>query len=158
MTSSNHYNIRLLDESHAADVSDLVSTKIEEFSQKAIDLKSLRFFVKFSNKNFVVEKMENGEYLLWGCYDKKKLVGLLGIGRICNVNVFFIEENEAELEIANALFQTMLFYCKRNRKCQKIKANAPIFTKLLFKKLGFQEVGSVTLRNGCVAMEYKINR
>lgn len=84
----------------------------------------VREFQAYIAPDAVAARMAQGELLVWGCFDGKRIVGVIAARPPCHISLLFVDEAYHRRGIARALCETVLDHSRRTGDCTAITVNA----------------------------------
>lgn len=154
---TNKYSIQQLDTVHLQDALRLVWDVFLEFEAPDYCEEGAREFKSFIAYDSIQENMLNNGYLMWGCYDGQKIVGVLATRLPCHISLLFVDKQYHRQGIARQLFAIMLDFYKSSG-CTEITVNSSPYAREAYHRLGFVDTDTDQTVNGIrfVPMKYQM--
>lgn len=138
---SKEYLIRELKEQDIMNALDLIWNVFEEFESPDYCDDGIKSFHEFIEYNSIIEKIQEKTLFFWGCFDCKKLIGVLSIRDLNHICMLFVDKNYHKRGIARKLMNTGIEYCTNNKtNLTEITVNSSPYAVEVYHKLGFKDV------------------
>ena len=142
------YTYRLMDESDASSVNDLV---IKVFMKSIAPLyppEGVREFLRYTHPDAIIERTRAGHLTLLAELEGK-VIGTIHI-RSCNhVSLLFVDEEEQKKGIAGELLRRAVKLCKdKSPDLFEVTVNSSPNSVKIYQRLGFQDTGPEQVKNG----------
>lgn len=129
-----------------------------EFVAHEYPQEGINTFKEFIQPEELQKMMENEKIFMLGCFDMKKLVGVLAIMDFCHVSLLFVDKEYQCRGIAKTLFAKALELClQKNQELREITVNSSIYAVPIYKRLGFNITGEPATNNGITFIPMKMN-
>lgn len=138
---------------------ELVWKVFSEFEAREYSEQGVKEFKDFIEPNNILPNVQSGEYLFWGCYDGKRIVGVLAMRETSHISLLFVDPAYHRHGIAGRLFRKAKEYCvTQDSEVSSITVNSSPYAVKIYHKLGFQATDAEQTVNGIrfVPMTYKI--
>lgn len=113
------------------------------YSQEGIDT-----FYTFLFGPELEEGMNSGNILVWGYFDGDRLTGLVGMRKHNHICLVFVEEAEHKKGVGRKLMEYVLDFCRKEGNGPVVTLNSAPYAVGFYHRLGFQDTGAETLRDG----------
>jgi GNAT superfamily N-acetyltransferase len=109
-------------------------------------IKTFRYFIEYDN---MVEKVNQGEMIFWGCYLNNYLVGVIALRSGQHISLLFVREKFQRLGVASRLVRVLVDYLdSRNPKIRAVTVNSSPYAVDFYKSIGFVPIGAEREENG----------
>ena len=150
--------IRELVKADIVSAMDMVWNVFSEFIAPDYVEEGINTFRAFIKPDLVMNKMDRGEFRIWGAFADEKIVGVIALRPPNNIALFSVDGQYHKQGIGRALFQTV-----RNDKTaiqgwKKIAVNASPYAAPIYRRLGFVPTDTEQTVNGMrfTPMEFTI--
>lgn len=96
----------------------------KEFEAPEYSNEGIQEFQDFIALDTVKERMKNKELLLWGYWDKNKLVGTIAARPPCHISLLFVDREYHRRGIAKKLYRTVLDFYTENSSYDEMTVNS----------------------------------
>lgn len=153
-------DIRKIGKEDLAKAVDLVWKVFQEFEAPNYSNQGIEEFKKFISFNTLAEKLDNEEMYILGCYDDKKLAGVIATRNISHICMLFVYREYHKRGIAKSLFQSVLEDVKKYNNTSQITVNSSIYAKDVYHRLGFIDLAEEQMVNGIrfIPMSYPLDK
>lgn len=146
MTDS--YKIKILKPSDLRDALHLVWETFLEFEAPEYSDEGIQEFRSFIELSSIADMQSKSELILWGCFEKNKIIGVIAIKPPCHISLLFVDKNYHRQGIARALYNTVLDYYKPNHECPVTTVNSSPYAAEAYRRLGFVATDTEQTVNG----------
>lgn len=131
------------------DALDLVWEVFEIYEAPEYDemgIKTFRHFIEYGN---MVEKVNRGEMMFWGCYLNSYLVGVIALREGQHISLLFVRKRFHKLGVARRLVRiAMHFVESQEPEIRAVTVNASPYAVGFYKKVGFVPLGPEKTKDG----------
>lgn len=137
---------------------NMVWSVFQEFEAPEYSEDGVEEFKKFISDDYIIEKFDKDEINFWGCFDNKKIVGVIATKEVNHICLLFVDKKYHRLGIARNLFKTVRDICKNNGSIPSITVNSSPYATEFYHKIGFCDTGEEQTVNGIrfVPMSYSL--
>ena len=113
-------------------------------------------FKEFVTDRFLYNMFLRGEYKLFVAEEKENLVGLISLRNGNHISLLFVEERYHRKGIGTALIRYLHEYMLQNTAYDRLTVNAAPYGIPFYHKIGFQDTGDTTTKDGItyIPMEF----
>ncbi|MGO9145689.1 MAG: GNAT family N-acetyltransferase [Desulfomonilia bacterium] len=142
------FTYRLMDESDAPLVSDLVTKVFMKSIAPLYSPEGAREFLRYTHPDAMIERTRAGHLTLLAELEGK-VIGTIHI-RSCNhVSLLFVDEEEQEKGIAGELLRRAIKICKdKSPDILAFTVNSSPNSVKIYQRIGFQDTGPEQVKNG----------
>lgn len=109
-------------------------------------IKTFRHFIEYGN---MVEKVNRGEMMFWGCYLNSYLVGVIALREGQHISLLFVREKFHRLGVARRLVRVALHFVEsREPEIRAVTVNASPYAVGFYRKVGFVPLGPESEKDG----------
>lgn len=126
---------------------DLVWNVFLEFEAPQYVQAGVQEFKDFISLKSILKMYDTGEIRFWGCYDNKKLAGVIATKEINHICLLFVSPQYHRKGIARNLFKTVLDSIT-DKNIKSITVNSSPYAVDVYHKLGFTDLDSEKTVNG----------
>jgi len=147
-----------LQKSEIKNALELIWFIFQEFEAPDYSEHGVSTFKDFIFFDSIIEKVNKGNLIFWGCFKLNKLVGVIAIIDINHICLFFVKKEYQRQGIAKKLFQTVADYCKIDDNINNITVNSSPYAVEVYHHLGFKDTNTEQTVDGIrfTPMEYPI--
>ncbi len=128
---------------------ELVWEVFEKFEMPEYEEMGAQTFRRFIDYGNMVEKVNQGEMMFWGCYLNNYLVGVIAIRTGQHISLLFVREQFHRLGIAKRLVGVAVdYYRQQDLKIRAVTVNSSPYAVEAYKKMGFIPLGPEKKENG----------
>ncbi|MCE0608731.1 GNAT family N-acetyltransferase [Clostridioides difficile] len=143
------YLIRELKEDDIKNALDLIWNVFEEFESPDYCDEGITTFHQFIEYNSIIEKIKEKTLFFWGCFDSKKLIGVLAIRNLNHICMLFVDKNYHKHGVAKKLMTTGIQYCICNKfNLTEITVNSSPYAVEVYHELGFKDTAVEQIVDG----------
>lgn len=145
----NNYIIKEVDISDLKNALSLVWNTFLEFEAPEYSDEGIEEFKNYIEYEDMKKRIINSELLLWGCYDKDNIIGVIAVRIPSHISLLFVNKEYHRQGIAKALFNKSLeYYYKNNINISEMTVNSSPYAQEVYRKLGFVDTNSEQIVNG----------
>lgn len=134
-----------VDKSHAM---DLVWRVFLEFEAPEYSDEGIQEFKDFISLSAVKQRMSLDQFLMWGCFDNEKIIGIIATRPPCHISLLFVDKKHHRQGIARALYAIVLDYFKSNSDYCAVTVNSSPYALEAYRGLGFMDTDKEQTVNG----------
>ncbi|GAB6180903.1 GNAT family N-acetyltransferase [Desulfotomaculum defluvii] len=127
---------------------ELVWTVFREFEAPDYTNEGIEEFRKFISYNSIIDKLDKGELLFWGCIDNDDITGIIATRGFNHICMLFVKKEYHRRGIARSLINTVEEICKSQTKISKITVNSSPYAVEFYHRLGFVDIDKEQTVNG----------
>ena len=127
---------------------DLIWNVFLEYVAPGYSDEGVQEFKKYIDYDAIKEKVIKSEVLIWGCFEDKRIVGVIAIKKPNRINLLFVDRDYHKQGIAKELFNVVVEYYKQKEEHIEITVNSSPYAKEIYQKLGFKETDVEQVVNG----------
>lgn len=131
------------------DALDLVWEVFEKYEvpvYEEMGVKTFRYFIEYDH---MVEKVNKGEMIFWGCYIGNYLVGVIALRTGQHISLLFVREKFHHLGIARRLVRMAVGYVESlEPEIRAVTVNSSPYAVGFYKKMGFHALGPEQAADG----------
>ena len=128
---------------------DLVWEVFEKYEAPVYEemgIKTFRHFIEYGN---MVEKVNQGEMIFWGCYLNNYLVGVIALRTGQHISLLFVREKFHRLGVARRLVRVAVSHLlNQEPEIRAVTVNSSPFAVEFYKKIGFVPLGPERTEDG----------
>ena len=128
---------------------DLVWEVFERYEApeyEEMGIKTFRHFITYSN---MVEKVNQGEMIFWGCYLHNYLVGVIALRTGQHISLLFVRGKFHRLGVGRRLVRVAVSAVQdRKPEIRAVTVNASPFAVEFYKRIGFMPLGTERAQDG----------
>ena len=128
---------------------DLVWEVFEKYEAPVYEemgIKTFRHFIEYGN---MVEKVNQGEMIFWGCYLNNYLVGVIALRTGQHISLLFVREKFHRLGVARRLVRVAVSHMvNQEPEIRAVTVNSSPFAVEFYKKIGFVPLGPERTEDG----------
>lgn len=128
---------------------DLVWEVFEKYEAPVYEemgIKTFRHFIEYGN---MVEKVNQGEMIFWGCYLNNYLVGVIALRTGQHISLLFVREKFHRLGVARRLVRVAVSHLvNQEPEIRAVTVNSSPFAVEFYKKIGFVPLGPERAEDG----------
>ena len=130
----------------ALDVVWEICEKYEAPVDEEIGIKTFRHVIEYGN---MVEKVNQGEMIFWGCYLNNYLVGVIALRTGQHISLLFVREKFHRLGVARRLVRVAVSHLvNQEPEIRAVTVNSSPFAVEFYKKIGFVPLGPERTEDG----------
>ena len=123
-----------------------VFEKYEAPEYEEMGIKTFRHFIEYGN---MVEKVNQGEMIFWGCYLNNYLVGVIALRTGQHISLLFVREKFHRLGVARRLVRVAVSHLvNQEPEIRAVTVNSSPFAVEFYKKIGFVPLGPERTEDG----------
>lgn len=123
-----------------------VFEKYEAPEYEEMGIKTFRHFIEYGN---MVEKVNQGEMIFWGCYLNNYLVGVIALRTGQHISLLFVREKFHRLGVARRLVRVAVSHLvNQEPEIRVVTVNSSPFAVEFYKKIGFVPLGPERTEDG----------
>ena len=123
------------------DALDLVWEVFEKYEAPVYEKMGVKTFRHFIEYGTMVEKINHGEMIFWGCYLNNYLVGVIALRYGHHISLLFVREQFHHLGVATRLVKVAVAYVEAQQpEIRAVTVNASPYGLGFYKKIGFLEI------------------
>lgn len=126
---------------------DLVWNVFREFEAPEYSEEGINEFKKFISLTSIKEQLDCGDFHLWICLHKEKVVGVIASRALAHISLLFVDKEYHRKGIGKALYKTFLGFCLE-QGCGGITVNSSPYAVEIYHKLGFSNTDIEQTVNG----------
>jgi GNAT superfamily N-acetyltransferase len=109
-------------------------------------IKTFRYFIEYDN---MVEKVNQGEMIFWGCYLNNYLLGVIALRSGQHISLLFVRDKFHKLGVATKLLRVAVNHvASQNPKVRAVTVNSSPYAVGFYQKAGFAALGTEREENG----------
>ena len=150
-------DIRNLEQADLKQAMDLVWQVFCVFEAPEYTEEGVGTFSDFIELDAMRQRLADKDMLLYGCYEKQTLLGVLAAKPTGHISLFFVRQECQGRGVGRALFEKHLQYARQTR-VSSITVNSSPYAVPIYGKLGFRKTGEEQTINGIrfTPMAYRI--
>lgn len=126
----------------------LVCRVFMEFEAPEYTAEGIQEFQDFIASDGVQKRMQEGQLVVWGCFDKETIIGVIAIRPVCHVSLLFVDKAYHRQGIARRLLTMAVDYLAGENGCKAVTVHASPYALVAYEKLGFVATGEEQTING----------
>lgn len=131
------------------DALDLIWEVFEKYEMPVYEemgVKTFRYFIEYDR---MVEKVNSGEMIFWGCYIGNYLTGVIALRTGQHISLLFVREKFHHLGIATRLMRVAVSHVVDSEPViHAITVNSSPYAVEFYKKTGFRALGPEEQKDG----------
>lgn len=129
-----------------------------EFEGDIYTEEGIKSFYEFINDPLLERMFLLGEYLIFGAFIDKTMVGIAGVRNRNHLSLLFVEKEYHRMGVGSALVFSAFRYSKEQYKEYGFSVNASPYAVGFYHKLGFQDTAGQITKDGVIytPMRYSI--
>lgn len=143
-----NFEIRPLRKDEISEALQLTWKVFNEFESPDYSNEGILEFKNFISLPSILGKMQSGEFMVWGCIDNNKIVGIIATRPPCHISLLFVDKLYHRKGIAKSMLQRVLDYYKSGGKNNKITVNSSPYAADIYRHMGFSSTASEQTVNG----------
>lgn len=128
---------------------DLVWEVFEQYEApdyEEMGIKTFRHFIEYGN---MVEKVNQGEMIFWGCYLHNYLVGVIALRSGQHISLLFVRGKFHRLGVGRRLVRVAVSEVEGwEPEIRAVTVNASPFAVEFYKRIGFMPLGTERAQDG----------
>lgn len=140
--------IRLLDASELEEALGLVWEVFQEFEAPEYSEEGVREFRGFIEPEAMRQRLENKEFLIWGCFRHSRMIGVIASRPPCHISLLFVDKHFHRQGIAKALFNEMISYYRSYSEYTEVTVNSSPYAVDAYHRMGFTDATAEQELNG----------
>ncbi|MDR3644004.1 MAG: GNAT family N-acetyltransferase [Clostridia bacterium] len=151
-----NFDVKEIKPEHLHAALGLVWKVFSEFEAPEYSDEGIQEFKSFIEFESVKKMYEQRELLLWGCFDREKIIGVIATRKPCHISLLFVDRNFHRQGVARMLFNTVLDYYQNTTECRKISVHSSPYAAEVYHKFGFHDMQPEQTTNGIrfIPMEF----
>jgi GNAT superfamily N-acetyltransferase len=142
------YRIKPIGDAGLTAALNLVWEVFNEFQAPDYEARGVEEFKEFIRYENIREKMYCGEILLWGSFDKDRLIGVIAVQEPAHISLLFVDKAYHRNGVARGLVEQMLAYCKTKTQYRIATVNASPYALKAYERMGFEATDAEREVNG----------
>lgn len=123
-----------------------VFEKYEAPDYEEMGCKTFRHFIEYGN---MVEKVNQGKMIFWGCYLNNYLIGVIALREGQHISLLFVREQFHRLGVAKKLVKMAVAHvASTNPSIRAVTVNSSPYAVEFYKKIGFLPLGPEQHKDG----------
>ncbi len=135
-----------LEEDDLFAVEKLVWPIFLEFDAPDDSPEGVETFRRFLSPLWLGRKLSSGETRMWGCFQDKRMVGVLAVRNPGHISLLFVKKEYHRQGVARALWKQAWRECSAS--ASGLTVNASPYAVAFYRKLGFREQGLEQIVDG----------
>lgn len=142
------YEIRMLKANELEKALCLVWDVFQEFEAPEYSKEGVHEFRAFIEPDSLRQKIENNEFLIWGCLIDDKVIGVIASRSPCHISLFFVDKQFHRKGIAKAMFNEMVSYYRSFTEYTEVTVNSSPYAVDAYHRMGFCDTNTEQEING----------
>lgn len=128
---------------------DLIWEVFQKFEAPEYDEMGVQVFRHFITYSSMVEKIDKGEMIFWGCYLNNYLVGVIAVRFGRHISLLFVRERFHRLGVAKKLMGVALDFVQcHHPEAPAVTVNSSPYAVEIYRRMGFQTLGGEQKKDG----------
>ena len=143
--------IRFIDQTQTKALKEalsLVRHVFWEFNAQSYSDEGVMEFSDYIEFSAMHARMERGEVVMLGCYENKRLAGVIGLRVPSHICLMFVAKPYQRRGVAGALLQAVIRCVRQLSGETEISVNASPYAALIYQKMGFVPTDDERVLNG----------
>ena len=134
------YRYNLIKPRHLRQAITLVKDVFMQFEAPEYSQEGIQTFFNFiSATNPIKKAMKKKSFIIWGCYEKSKLIGVSAVRNENHVSLMFVDKDHHRKGIGQALFDLLRQYVKDYTNCTFITVHSSPYAIPFYRSIGFYD-------------------
>lgn len=145
---SDNFEIRHLRRDELSEALQLTWKVFNEFESPDYSNEGILEFKNFISLPSILKKIQSGEFIVWGCIDNNKIVGIIATRPPCHISLLFVDKLYHRKGIAKSMLHKVMDYYKSGGENNKITVNSSPYAADIYRRMGFTSTAAEQTVNG----------
>lgn len=142
------YDVRFIDSLEWDEAMSMVYRTFLEFDAEFFTSEGIGHFRDFISDNALKRSFDNGAYQVVGAYVGTKLIGVIALRNESHISLLFVDKDYQNCGVGRKLVSVLSDYAYLKLHQNSLTVNASPYATEFYHKLGFNDIGPLTVKDG----------